>query len=66
MIHDQENYNLYRLKFLIKRLAEMKSRGTEYFKINIECALYIMYTVGYIRVKACQSNLKNFSQVSHG
>ena len=28
----------------------MKSSGTEYFKINIECILYMMYTVGYIRV----------------
>ena len=63
---DQENYHLFRLKFFIKRFAEMKSRGAEYFEINIECVLYIMYTVGYIRVKACQSSLKKFSQVSHG
>ena len=27
----------------------MKSRGTEYFKINIECILYVMFTVDYIR-----------------
>ena len=66
VLHDQENYHLFRLKFLIKRFTEMKSRGAEYFKINIECTLYIMYTVGYIRAKACQSSLKNFSQVSHG
>ena len=35
-------------KFL---LAEMKSRGTEYIKINIERMLYMMYTVEYIRIR---------------
>ena len=35
VLHGQENYHLFRFKFLIKRFTEMKSRGAEYFKINI-------------------------------
>ena len=46
-----KNYYLFRFKFLIKLLAEMKSRGTEYFKVNVECILYIMYTIDYIITK---------------
>ena len=44
-----KNYPFFRLKFLIKRMAEMQSRGTEYFGINIECVLYMMCMVGYVR-----------------
>ena len=44
-----KNYHSFRLKFLIKRIAEIHNRGTEYFGINIECVLYMMYMVGYVR-----------------
>ena len=40
-------YNLW-TQILIKRFVGMKSRDTDYFKINIECILYVMHTVGYI------------------
>ena len=42
VLHDQKNYYLFRFKILIKLFAEMKSRGAEYFEINIECMLYIV------------------------
>ena len=49
VLHGQKKYHSFRLKFLIKRIAEMQNRGTEYFGINIECALHMMYMVGYVR-----------------
>ena len=52
LLHDQEP--IIRLDSNIKRLAEMKSRGTEYFEIN-EHKLYIMYTVDYIRTKTSRA-----------
>ena len=44
-----KNYHSFRLKCLIQQIAEMQSRGTAYFGINIECVLYMMYMVGYVR-----------------
>ena len=66
VLHGQENYHLFRLKFLIKRLAEMKSRGTEYFKINIECILYIYCIRSVTYVSKHVSQVKKKFQVSHG
>ena len=51
VLHDQKNYHLFRLKILIKLFAKMKSRGAEYFEINIEYMLYIMYAVDCIHTK---------------
>ena len=51
VLHDQKNYHLFRLKVLIKLFAKMKSRGAEYFEINIECMLYIMYVIDCIRTE---------------
>ena len=48
VLHDQKNYHLFRLKISIKLFAKMKSRGAEYFEINIEYMLYIMYAIDYI------------------
>ena len=48
VLHEQKNYHLFRFKILIKPFAKMKSRGAEYFEINIE---YIMYAVDYIHTK---------------
>ena len=49
VLHGQKNYHFFRLTLLIKRMAEMQSRDTEYFGINIECVLYMMCMVGYVR-----------------
>ena len=49
VLHRQKSYHSFRLKFLIKRIAELQNRGTEYFGLNIKCVLYMMYTVGYVR-----------------
>ena len=51
VLHDQKNYHLFRLKILIKLFVKMKSRGAEYFEINIACMLYIMYAIDCIRIK---------------
>ena len=51
VLHDQKNYYLFRFKILIKLFAKMKSRGAEYFEINIECMLYIMYAIDCIHIK---------------
>ena len=49
VLHGQKIFHSFRLKFLIKRIAEMQISGTGYFGINIECVLYMMmHTVGYI------------------
>ena len=48
VLHDQKNYHLFRLEILIKLFAKMKSRGVEYFEINIEYMLYVMYAVDCI------------------
>ena len=36
VLHDQKNYHLFRFKILMKLFAKRKSRGAEYFEINIE------------------------------
>ena len=41
VLRNQNKYHLFRLKLLIKRFAEMKSRGSEYFEINIIYNIYI-------------------------
>ena len=64
-------YGIFRFKILIKLFAEMKSRGAEYFEINIKFMLYIMYygrlhtyqiiNFNYKKLFSDQSWLNNFT-----
>ena len=42
VLHAKKNYHILRIKFVIKWLAELKNRGSEYYGINIEGILYML------------------------
>ena len=44
----------------------MKTMGTEYFKINIQCVIYMMYRVDNIRNLATVAKNLNFKKLFSG